>query len=227
MQHDERREQECERRRPTAMRAEGFEPPRPFGHEHLKLECLPFHHARLNQRKKRRVQGIVTAMADTVLVHPNRDKPESKATRAVVILLLITSAALILIVTIGGWSELQGMEIVSFGYAIVYLVMAYFIGSKWNRGVLPVAAGLAILFAVVAAVAGPAWFERDKAGFNDPALEPSILGLLTIILVPVQLLLVAFAMRGFQQQWNTEIEVSRDEADRYGPDARGSEPQPA
>jgi lysylphosphatidylglycerol synthetase-like protein (DUF2156 family) len=165
-------------------------------------------------------------MADTVLVHPNRDKSESKATRAVVILLLITSAALILIVTLGGWSELQGMEIVSFGYAIVYLVMAYFV-AKWNRGVLPVAAGLAILFAVVAAVAGPAWFERDKAGFNDPALEPSILGLLTIILVPVQLLLVAFAMRGFQQQWSTEIEVRRDEADQYGPDARGGAPQTA
>ena len=165
-------------------------------------------------------------MADTVLVHPNRDKAESKATRAVVILLLLTSAMLILVVTLGGWSQLQGMQIVSFGYAILYIVMAYFV-TKWNRGVLPVAAGLAILFAVVAAVAGPAWFERDKAGFDDPALEPSILGLLTIILVPVQLLLVAFAMRGFQQQWSTEIEVSRDEADRYGPDARGSEPQPA
>ncbi|HET8820155.1 MAG TPA: hypothetical protein VFM57_01305 [Thermoleophilaceae bacterium] len=165
-------------------------------------------------------------MADTVLVHPNRDKAESKATRAVVILLLLTSAMLILVITLGGWSQLQGMQIVSFLYAILYIVMAYFV-AKWNRGVLPVAAGLAILFAVVAAVAGPAWFERDKAGFDDPALEPSILGLLTLILVPVQLLLVAFAMRGFQQQWSTEIEVSRDEADRYGPDARGGEPQPA
>jgi presenilin-like A22 family membrane protease len=165
-------------------------------------------------------------MADTVLVHPNRDKPEAKATKAVVVLLLLTSAALILIITVGGWAELQGMEIVAILYALLYLVMAYFV-ARWNRGVLPVAAGLAVLFAVVAAVAGPAWFERDKAGFADPALEPSILGLLTIILVPVQLLLVAFAMRGFQQQWNTEVEVSRDEADRYGDDARGSEPQPA
>jgi len=165
-------------------------------------------------------------MADTVLVHPNRDKPEARATRAVVMLLLITSAALILIVTLGGWTELQGMQIVSFLYVFLYLLMAYFVG-KWNRGVLPVAAALAILFAVVAAVAGPAWFDRDKDGFNNPALEPSILGMLTLILVPVQLLLVAFAMRGFQQQWNTEIEVSRDEADRYGPDARGGEPQPA
>ncbi len=165
-------------------------------------------------------------MADTVLVHPNRDKAASKSTKAGVILLLLVSAGLVAIVTIGGWSELQGMEIVSFLYAILYLVMAFFV-ARWNRGVLPVAAGLAILFAVVAAVAGPAWFERDKAGFDDPSLEPSILGLLTIILVPVQLLLTAFAMRGFQQQWNTEIEVSRDEAGRYGPEAQGGEPQPA
>jgi hypothetical protein len=166
-------------------------------------------------------------MADTVLIHPNRDKPESKATRAAVILLLLTSAGLILVVTLGGWSELQGAQVVSFGYVIVYVAMAFFVG-RWNRGVLPVAAGLAILFAVVAAVAGPAWFERDKAGFDEPALEPSILGLLTLILVPVQLLLIAFGMRGFQQQWNVEVEVARDEAERHGAgDGRGGRIQPA
>ncbi len=167
-------------------------------------------------------------MADTVLHHPNRDKAESKATRAIVILLLLTSALLITVVTAGGWSELQGAQIISIGYVIVYLVMAYFV-TRWNRGVLPVAAGLAILFAVVAAVAGPAWFERDKAGFDDPALEPSILGLLTIILVPVQLLLVAFAMRGFQQQWSVEVEVRPDEAERHrrGDDSSGGAVQPA
>jgi hypothetical protein len=154
-------------------------------------------------------------MADTVLVHPNRDKAESKATKAAVILLLLTSAGLILVVTLGGWSQLQGAQVVSFGYVAVYVFMAYFV-SRWNRGVLPVAAALAILFAVVAAVAGPAWFERDKAGFDDPALDPSILGLLTLILVPVQLLLIAFAMRGFQQQWNVEVEVT-DDAGRMQP----------
>jgi len=153
-------------------------------------------------------------MAETVVIHPNRDKAESKATKAGVILLLLVSAGLILIVTVGGWSQLQGAQIVSFGYIAVYLVMAYFV-TRWNRGVLPVAAGLAILFAVVAAVAGPAWFERDKAGFDNPALDPEILGLFTLILVPVQLLLIAFAMRGFQQQWNVEVEVTREEAERY------------
>jgi amino acid transporter len=153
-------------------------------------------------------------MADTVLLYPNRDKPESKATKAAVVLLLLVSAALVLIVTLGGWSQLQGAQVVSFAYVIVFVAMAYFV-SRWNRGVLPVAAVIAILFAVVAAVAGPAWFERDKEGFDDPALEPSILGLLTLILVPVQLLLIAFALRGFQQQWNVEVEVTRDEAERY------------
>jgi protein-S-isoprenylcysteine O-methyltransferase Ste14 len=154
-------------------------------------------------------------MADTVLVHPNRDKTEAKATKAIVILLLLVSAGLILVVTIGGWSALQGAQVVAFALAAIYLGMAFYV-SRWNRGVLPVAAGLAILFAVIAAVAGPAWFERDKAGFSEPTLDPSILGLLTLILVPVQLLLVAFAMRGFQQQWNVEVEVPRDDAESYG-----------
>jgi hypothetical protein len=153
-------------------------------------------------------------MAETVVLHTNRDKAESKATKAAVILLLLTSAALIAIVTAGGWSELQGAQIVSIGYVLVYILMAVYVG-RWNRGTLPVAAGLAVLFAVVAAVAGPAWFDRDKAGFDDPALDPAILGLLTLIIVPVQVLLIAFAMRGFQQQWNVEIEVTAEEAERY------------
>ena len=33
-----------------------------------------------------------------------------------------------------------------------------------------------------------------------------MIGLLCAILVPLQLLLVAFAMRGFQQAWNVEVE---------------------
>ncbi len=155
-------------------------------------------------------------MADTVLVRPNRDKAESKATRAAVVLLLVACAALILVITVGGWSELRGAQIVSIGYVIVYLVMAYYV-FRWNRGVLPVAAALAVLFAVIAAIAAPGWFERDKPGFEDPALAPGLLGMLTVILVPAQLLLAAFAMRGFQQAWNVEIEAPRDDAEPGGP----------
>jgi hypothetical protein len=166
-------------------------------------------------------------MADTVLVHPNRDKPESKATKAAVVLLLVTSAVLTLVITVGGWTALQGAQIVAIAYILVYAAMAFYV-TRWNRGVLPVAAGMAILFAVVAAVAAPAWFGRDKAGFVDPALEPSILGLLAIILIPVQLLLIAFAMRGFSQKWNVEVEVSREQAEQGRPrDFDEGHPQPA
>lgn len=166
-------------------------------------------------------------MADTVLVHPNRDKPESTATKAAVVLLLVTSAALIAIITIGGWTQLQGAQIIAIAYVLIYALMAYFV-IRWNRGVLPVAAGMAILFAVVAAVAAPAWFARDKPGLVNPALDSSILGLLSLILIPVQLLLIAFAMRGFQQKWNVEVEVSREDAERGRPrDFDESSAQPA
>ena len=148
--------------------------------------------------------------SDVVVTHPNRDKPESKATKAAVVFLLLTSAALIAIVLIGGWEAMQGAQIGAVAYIIIYLVSAYYV-ARWNRGLLPVSAALAIIFAVIAAVAGPAWFERDKAGFDDPALPPGILGLLTLIIIPVQFLLVAFAMRGFRQEWNVEVEVRRDE----------------
>jgi presenilin-like A22 family membrane protease len=155
-------------------------------------------------------------MADTVLVHPNREKNEAKATKAAVTLLLITGAALILIILVGGWSKQAGMQIVAIVYILLYLLMAYLVARKWNRGVLPVAAGMAIMFVVVALVAAPAWFADDKTGFADPGLLPaSILGLLTLVLIPVQILLVAFALRGLQQKWNVELEVRREDADRY------------
>jgi len=145
--------------------------------------------------------------------HPNRDKPASKATKATVILLLLASAALILIITIGGWSALEGAKILTIVYPVLYVGMAFFVG-RWNRGVLPVAAALAIILAIFAAVAGPAWFDRDKTGFDDPALGSGLLGLLTLLLVPVQVLLIAFAMRGFAQAWNVEVE---EPAGGHGP----------
>ena len=146
-------------------------------------------------------------MADDAVTieHPNRDKASSKATRAIVILLLLVSAALVLIVTVGGWSALEGAKSVQIGYIAVYLVIAFYV-ARWNRGVLPLAAALAIILLIFAAVAGPAWFDRDKAGFTDPALGSDLLGLLTLLIVPVQVLLIAFAMQGFAQQWNVEVE---------------------
>lgn len=154
------------------------------------------------------------AGSTAVIRHPNREKAASKATKAAIILLLLVSAGLFAVVTLGGWEALQGAQVVAVAYVVLYLVMAYFVG-RWNRGVLPVAAALAILIAVIAAVAAPAWFDRDKEGFDDPALPPGILGMLTLIIVPVQLLLIAFAMRGFTQEWNVEVEErSQEEIER-------------
>jgi hypothetical protein len=140
-----------------------------------------------------------------VIEHPNREKAASKATKAVVTLLLLVSAGLMIIISIGGWDTLEGAKIPQVAYIALYLLIAYFV-TRWNRGVLPVASALAIILLIFAAVSGPEWFDRDKEGFSDPAIDEGILGLLTMILVPVQVLLIAFAMRGFQQAWNVEVE---------------------
>ena len=100
---------------------------------------------------------------------------------------------------------LQGAVPIQIGYVIVYLTLAFF-AARWNRGVLPVAAALAVLLLIFALVAGPSWFARDKTGFHEPAINAGLLGLLTLLLVPLQMLLVAFAMRSFNQGWNVELE---------------------
>ena len=142
---------------------------------------------------------------NVIIEHPNREKASSKATKAVVLFLLLGTVLLVLLVTIGGWSALEGAKFLQLAYVALYLVMAYFV-ARWNRGVLPVAAALAIILLIFAAVAGPAWFDRDKAGFTEPTLNENVLGLITFIIVPVQVFLIAFAMRGFQQAWNVEVE---------------------
>ena len=140
-----------------------------------------------------------------IVTHPNRDKPVVQATRATVIVLLLVSAALVLIVTIGGWAVLQNAVAVQIGFIAVYVTLAV-LAARWNRGALPIAAVLGVLVAIFALVAGPSWFARDKSGFEQPALDAGLLGLLTLLIVPVQILLVAFALRGFSQGWNVELE---------------------
>jgi lysylphosphatidylglycerol synthetase-like protein (DUF2156 family) len=150
---------------------------------------------------------------DLVIYHPNREKGGSKATKAGTILLLLASAAVIAIVTIGGWSDLEGAQVISIFFIIVFALMAFFV-ARWNRGVLPLAAAFAIVLLVFAAIAAPGWFDRDAAGYDNPGLPPGLLGLLTVILIPLEFLLIVFAMRGFSQRWNVEIEMSQDEYNR-------------
>jgi hypothetical protein len=140
-----------------------------------------------------------------IIEHPNREKAASKFTRAMVVLLLLVSAGLVTLITVGGWDALEGAKALQIAYIVIYLVLAFFV-LRWSRGVLPLAAALAMILLIFAAVSAPAWFDRDKTGFSDPALDEGILGLLTALLVPVQLLLIAFSMSGFRQAWNVEVE---------------------
>lgn len=164
-------------------------------------------------------KGPSKTQPGVIVTHPNRSKPVVQTTRATVVFLLVASAALVMIVTIGGWNTLQGDIPIVIAYAAVYLVMAYY-AARWSRGVLPIAAVLALLLAIFALVAAPGWFERDKPGFAEPVLNASLLGVITLVIVPVQALLIGFAMRGFQQGWNVELE-------QLDPHARGTLPHSA
>ncbi|MFT4048712.1 MAG: hypothetical protein QM648_02630 [Solirubrobacterales bacterium] len=147
--------------------------------------------------------------------HPNRDLPESHTARFGVVALLLLSVVMLLLVGLGGWSLLVGAKLWVFLYAIVYLGFAYYVG-RWNRGVLPVIAGLAAILAVFALVAGPDWFARDKVGYTDPNLPAAFLGGVTLALIPVQMLLIVVSMWGFNQKWNVEEEINPGDPDWPG-----------
>jgi hypothetical protein len=165
---------------------------------------------RSREEADRRKRGVI-------ITHPNRDKAVARSTRAIVVVLLLVTVALMLINTIGGWSVLEGALPVQLGFIVVYLLMAFY-AFRWNRGVLPLAAALAVLLGIFALVAAPGWFDRDKAGFTQPALNAGLIGVVTLLIIPVQMLVVAFAMRGFNQGWNVELE-RRDPSAGAGPDS--------
>jgi hypothetical protein len=162
------------------------------------------------------------------VVYPNREKAASKLMKAIVTLLLLVSVGLLLIVTIGGWSQLEGMKPLNFFWCIAYLIVAFYIFARWSRGMLPIAAGLAVLLLMVALVAGlglsgTSWFDRSHAGFAQAqsllggnGLSAKTLGTVTLLIVPVQLLVIIFALRAFAQGWNVEQEVPIDEARSRG-----------
>lgn len=141
------------------------------------------------------------------LWHPNQEKAQSKTTKAIVAFVLVISAALLVVITLGGWERLQspGVGLMTIVWAALYVIFALLV-LRWNRGLLPVASAMAIVMVIFAAVAAGGWFERAKDGLNSPALPEELLGLLTIIVIPLQILLIAVAMVGFNQAWNVEEE---------------------
>jgi hypothetical protein len=143
--------------------------------------------------------------ADIAVEHPNRGKAASKATRAVVIVLLLASAFVVTLITVGAWDALVGAKPLQIAYIVLYVGMAVLV-LRWSRGALPPAAALAIVLLIFAAVSVSGWYARDKDGFSDPAIGSDLAGLLTALLIPLQVLLIAFAARGFRQAWNVEVE---------------------
>ena len=141
------------------------------------------------------------------LWRPNRERPEARTTKGIISVVLLVSAALLVVITIGGWSRLEAASVgvITLVWAGLYVLFAFLV-ARWNRGVLPVASALAIIMTIFAAVAAPAWFARDKTGLSGPAFPSDFLGLLTILVIPIQLLLIAVAMVGFNQNWHVEEE---------------------
>lgn len=127
--------------------------------------------------------------------------------KAVVATVLLVAAALLAIITLGGWEHLQspGIGAATIFWAALYVAFAFLV-MNWGRGILPVCAVLAMLMAIFAFVSAPNWFARDKDGLDSPALPEELLGLLTVIVIPVSFLLIVVAMLAFNQQWHVEEE---------------------
>lgn len=163
-----------------------------------------------------------------VVVYPNREKAASKLSKAVVVLLLLASVVLMLLITFGGWSKLEGLKPVDLIWAAIYLVLAFYVGARWSRGALTIGAALGILLLIVVVIAGlglagPSWYQRNSFGFAGPhslfggkGFGSDLLGLLTVLLIPLQALLIAFCALAFSQAWNVETEAPIEEARRRG-----------
>ena len=175
-----------------------------------------------------------------VVVHPNRERAACKLTKAIVVAILLASTVLVLVLTIGGWSKLQGLEPVDFIWCAAYVVIAVYVW-RWTRGLLPIAAALGILLAVMALIAaagfdGTSWFARNHPAFAPPrslfgtaGLSPDVLGALTVLLIPIEIALVVVAIIGFSQRWNVELEIPEEEARKRGlaPSRHGPKPASA
>jgi FtsH-binding integral membrane protein len=163
------------------------------------------------------------------LWRPNRERNDAKATKVLVAIVLLASAALLVVITLGGWERLQGASVgaVTLAWAALYILFAFLV-IRWQRGILPVAAALAVLMLIFAAVSAPGWFARDKDGLSSPALPEELIGLLVVIMIPVQIVLIAVAMYAFNQNWHVEEERPIGGGERpHGDEYQDRSPQPA
>jgi hypothetical protein len=157
------------------------------------------------------------------LWRPNREKTASVTTKWVIVLLLLITAGLAGVITVGGWSALQGgngMGIVCAIYALLYVFFAFLV-ARWRRGILPLAAALSMILAIFCAVGAGSWFARDKSGFTEASLSSSLVGVLVLVLMVVQLVVIIAALYGFNQGWNIEEERPIGNGEDYGAGSPG------
>ena len=62
--------------------------------------------------------------------------------------------------------------------------------------------------------------------FGGKGLSPDVLGTLTLLIAPVQVLIIIFSMYGFSQGWNVEVEARIEDAEHRGGKSAGGSPPP-
>ncbi len=152
-----------------------------------------------------RAMEVAAARPGYELWRPNREKSESKSARALLVLLLLLTAGMAFVITLGGWERLEGGKLFAAAYIVLYLVFAWAV-SRWSRGILPLVSAMSVILAIFAGLAAPAWFGRAKDGLSSPLLPEELLGLLTLLLVPIQIIVIAVALVAFNQNWHVEEE---------------------
>jgi hypothetical protein len=165
------------------------------------------------------------------LWHPNREKADVVTTRFVIAFLMLATAVIAGIVTIAGFSLMNGggaMGAVCLIFAILYAFFSFLV-VRWSRGILPVVASLSTILAIFCAVGANSWFARDKADFDSALIPVSLIGVLVLIMLIVQIVLVVACFYGFSQDWHVEEERPLGSGEDYGAGAPPSAdaPQPA
>jgi hypothetical protein len=152
------------------------------------------------------------------LWRPNREKAEAITTKFVLSLLLAATAIVAALITITGFSLMiggSGMAIICLVYALLYAFFTFLV-LRWNRGILPVAAALSTILAILCATGADSWFARDKSGFDSGLLSSSAIGLLVIVLLLLQIVVVAVCLYAFNQNWHVEEERPIGYGEDYG-----------
>ena len=165
------------------------------------------------------------------LWRPNREKADSVTTKIVTVILLAATSIIAIIVAITGFSLMSGgtgMAIMTLVYGLLYAFFAFLV-LRWNRGILPVVAALSMILAILCAVGADSWFARDKSGFEDGLIPVTLIGLFVVILALLQIVLIAVALYGFNQEWHIEEERPIGSGEDYGAGAppENGAPQPA